>query len=70
MKTYICDYAAISPDTMCDAIEYAFPGASAYWQDRDEDSFTVSVIGVTDLDELDDVVAPYLLNQGNWNWND
>lgn len=70
MKTYICDYAAISPDTMCDAIEYAFPGASAYWKDRDEDSFTVSVIGVTDLDELDDVVAPYLLDQGNWNWND
>lgn len=71
MKTYICDYAAISPVTMIDAIEYAFPGASAIWKDIDEDSFEVTVIGVLgeQMDELDDVLAPYLLDQ-SYDWDD
>ncbi len=70
MKTYICDYASISPDTMVDAIEYAFPGASAIWRDIDEDSFEVVVVGVSGewMDELDDVVAPYLLIDSSDKW--
>ena len=60
MKYYLIDYAAISPDTMCDAIDYAFPGASASWRDVDADCFELCVIGVLGLDELDDVVAPYI----------
>ena len=70
MKTYICDYAAISPDTMVDAIEYAFPHASVIWKDKDEDSFEVTVIGVPGemMDELDDVLAPYLLIDPSDKW--
>ena len=70
MKTYICDYASISPDTMVDAIEYAFPHASAIWRDKDEDSFEVTVIGVPGemMDELDDVLAPYLLVDPSDKW--
>jgi hypothetical protein len=60
MKSYLIDYAAISPDTLIDAIEYAFPKASAIWVDVDEDSFEVTVYGVTDLDVLDDILAPYI----------
>lgn len=73
MKTYICDYASISPDTLVDAIEYAFPGATAIWMDKDEDSFEVTVYGVSGefMNELDDVLAPYLLtNPSNKWWED
>ena len=65
MKHYLIDYAAISPDTMCDALEYAFPTASVSWRDADADCFEVCVIGVLDLDELDDVVAPYIFSEGD-----
>ena len=60
MKSYLIDYAAISPDTLTDAIEYAFKGATVLWEDVDDDSFEVTVYGVTDLDRLDDVLAPYI----------
>jgi hypothetical protein len=60
MKSYLIDYAAISPDTLTDAIEYAFKGATVLWEDVDEDSFEVTVYDVTDLDELDNVLAPYI----------
>lgn len=69
MKSYLIDYAAISPDTLIDAIEYAFNGATAIWLDVDEDSFEVTVYGVTDLDELDDVVAPYCYTHPS-DWDD
>ena len=70
MKTYICDYASIDPITMVDAIEYAFPGATAIWMDKDEDSFEVTVYGVTGemMDELDDVLAPHLFVDPNDKW--
>ena len=69
MKSYLIDYAAISPDTLIDAIEYAFKGATAIWVDVDEDSFEVTVYGVTDLDELDDILAPYIFDH-NPDWDD
>ena len=60
MKSYLIDYAAISPDTLVDAIEYAFPKASAVWVDVDEDSFEVTVYGEFDIEVLDEVMEPYL----------
>lgn len=69
MKSYLVDYAAISPDTLIGAIEYAFKGAIAIWMDVNEDSFEVTVYGVTDLDELDDVLAPYL-SEPLLDWDD
>lgn len=70
MKIYICDYAAISPDTIVNVIEYAFPNSSAIWRDKDKDSFEVTVIGVSGemMDELDDVLAPYLFINPNDKW--
>lgn len=62
MKSYLIDYAAIAPDILIDIIESAFRGAVAIWVDVDEDSFEVTVYGVTDLDELDDVLAPYIFD--------
>ena len=60
MKSYTCEYALIDPETLVDAIEYAFPGSSALWIDVDEETFEVTVCGVIGelMDELDDVVAP------------
>ena len=60
MKSYLIDYASISPDTMVDAIEYAFPKASTIWTDIDEDSFEVEVIGEFDAEVLDEVMEPHL----------
>ena len=60
MKSYLIDYASISPDTMVGAIEYAFPGATAIWVDVDDDSFELTVYHVADLDELDRVVESHL----------
>lgn len=62
MKSYFIDYEAISPDTLIGAIEYAFQGATATWGDVDDDCFEVTVYGVTDLDELDNALAPYLFD--------
>ena len=69
MKSYLIDYAAISPDALIGAIEYAFKGAIAIWTDVDEDCFEVTVYGVTDLDVLDDILALYLF-EFPFDWDD
>ena len=62
MKIYTCDYAITSPDTVIDLIEHAFYGATACWGNIDDDRFEVTVFGILgeQVDELDDVMAPYL----------
>jgi hypothetical protein len=71
MKSYTCEYALIDPETLVDAIEYAFPGSSALWTDVDEETFKVTVCGVIGelMDELDDVVAPYCYTHPS-DWDD
>ena len=69
MKSYTCEYALIDPATLVGAIAYAFPGSTAIWTDVDEETFEVTVYGVTDLDELDDVLAPYIFDP-NPSWDD
>ena len=68
-RTYLIDYASISPDTIVDAIEYAFPKASAIWTDIDEDSFEVEVIGEFDAETLDEVMEPHLYTHPS-DWDD
>lgn len=58
MRTYTCDYAAIDPQTLVEAVEYALPGASAIWKDIDEESFKVTVYGADE--RLDEILEPYL----------
>ena len=62
MKTYTCEYGIVDPVTLVGAIEYAFKGVIAIWQDIDEDTFEITVYGVPaeQMDELDDALAPYL----------
>ena len=67
MKSYICGYALIDPQTLVEAIEYAFPKASAIWQDIDEGSFEISVSGADD--RLDDILAPYCYADAS-DWDD
>ena len=71
MKSYTCEYALIDPETLVDAIEYAFPGSSALWTEVDEETFEVTVCGVIGelMDELDDVVAPYCYTHSS-DWDD
>ncbi len=64
MKTYVCDYACASPELVLDCIDYAFPGTPTRWRDVDEDCFIVSVFGVMDLYELDDILAEFLFERG------
>ena len=71
MNTYTCEYALIDPVTLVGAIEYAFAGATAIWKDLDEETFEVTVYGVAgeQMDELDDVLAPYLYTRPA-DWDD
>ena len=71
MKTYTCEYCVIDPVTLVGAIQYAFKGALAFWRDLDEETFEVAVYGVPaeQMDELDDVLAPYLYTHPS-DWDD
>ena len=60
MKTVIIEYAMIDPVTLINKIEKAFPGAMARFTDIDEDYFELSVLGCTDLEMLEDVLAEYV----------
>ena len=69
MKTYICDYATISPTILCDRL-LADNTISAFgiWRDLDEDRFALDVDCMFDEEELtplelarvDAIVKPYL----------
>ena len=69
MKTYICDYATISPAILCDRL-LADGAITAFgvWRDLDEDRFALDVDSIFEGDELtplelvrvDAIVKPYL----------
>jgi hypothetical protein len=58
--TYICDYAKASLAVVELAVTRAFPGSVVFCSDLDDDRFQVMVMWASDLDMLDDVLAPYL----------
>ena len=60
MKTVIIEYAVIDPVTLINKIERAFPGAMVGLTDTDENYFELSVLGCTDLEMLEDVLAEYV----------
>ena len=72
MKTYICDYATISPAILCDRL-LADGAITAFgvWRDLDEDRFALAVDSIFEGDELtslelarvDAIVKPYLYKE-------
>ena len=60
MKTYICDYAKASFAMAELVVVRALPGSVVFCSDIDDDRFQVVVMWASDLDMLDDVLAPYL----------
>ncbi len=60
MKTIIVDYELISPGVLELKVKSAFPTAMCKWKDIDEDSFEFTVFGVSDLAELEDVLAEWV----------
>ena len=68
MRTYTCDYAAIDPQTLVEAVKYAFPGASAIWEHIDDDSFEVTIYDADD--RLDGIIEPYLFPVPADYWDD
>ena len=71
MKSYTCEYALIDPATLVGAVECTFKGATAIWTDIDEETFEMTVYGVAgeQMDELDDVHAPYCYTH-HADWDD
>lgn len=60
MKSVIIEYAKIAPDVLADKIEFYFDGALCYYHDLDENYYDFTVIGVTDLADLEDLLAEYM----------
>lgn len=68
MKTYICDYALISPAILTNRITFMCDQAWGDWFDIDEDSFGLRVFSVfeneglsaEELARVDALVKPYL----------
>ena len=61
MASYICDYAKISPVNLEMIIQRAFPRATIYWSDINENCFKIHVFELGYfLDELEDIIAEYL----------
>lgn len=68
MKTYICDYALVSPAILANRITFTCDQAWGDWFDIDEDSFGLRVFSVFENEELsaeelarvDALVKPYL----------
>lgn len=68
MKTYICDYALISPAVLADRITFMCDQAWSNWLDIDEDRFELHVFSVFENEELsaeelarvDALVKPFL----------
>jgi len=64
MLGYVCDYALISPAILAHRIEREFD-VLVTWEDRDEDSFFLSVWEDDDTiwDAIDAVVEPYFFEE-------
>ena len=60
MKTVQIEYATISPAVLEMVVKRAFPTATCYWKDMNEDYFEFTIFGVADLAELEDVLAEYV----------
>jgi hypothetical protein len=60
MKTVQIEYAIISPAVLEMIVKRAFPQSLCSWKDVNEDYFEFTVFGVSDLAELEDVLAEYV----------
>ena len=63
MFGYVCDYALVSPAVLASRLEATF-GVLVSWEDRDEESFFLSVWAPAEMqDAVDAVVAPYFYKE-------
>lgn len=60
MKTVQIEYATISPAVLEMVVKRAFPQSLCKWKEVNEDYFEFTVFGVSDLAELEDVLAEYV----------
>ena len=60
MRTIVIEYYKISPVVLEYKIKRYFPEATCYWRDIDEDYFSFTVFGATDLAMLSDLLAEYI----------
>lgn len=60
MKTVQIEYATISPAVLEMVVKRAFPQSLCNWKDVNEDYFEFTVFGVSNLAELEDVLAEYV----------